>query len=161
MIKVDSYDQIEYCKIILETSRMYGMKDTIVEYIVEIRNNAQNLIDAIIENEFRDCKQLKNKCSLCLFLITKNYFKSEAFKKDIKEAIELQKEIFIILLEKVEFTNNLINKFEIFDLVNYKDQMIENLQKSIRKKLNMVSIDPVLPSEFYVCSSQYFIEEFL
>ena len=127
-------EEIEYCKSILETSRMYGMKDAIVDYIVKNRNNAHGLVDIIMKNDLEDTEQLKNNCSLFLFLITKNYLKSEVFKKDLKEARELKKEIFIILLEELDFENNLFHAFEIFDCTNWLDQNYRNFENITEKK---------------------------
>ena len=38
-------EEVEYCKSILEISRLYGIKDAILEYIAENRNNARDLVD--------------------------------------------------------------------------------------------------------------------
>jgi hypothetical protein len=92
----------------------------LVDYIAENRNNSHDFIDVIMKLELRDIEQLKNHCSVLVFLITKNYLQSEVFKKDLKEARKLNREIYIILLEELEFGNNLLHEFEILDFKNFK-----------------------------------------
>ena len=71
------------------------------------------------------------------FLITENYLKSEVFKKELKQASELNKEICIVLLEELDFGNNLIHKFEILDYTgDIWDASKRNFEK-IEEKLNI------------------------
>ena len=136
-------EEVEYCKSILEISRLYGIKDAILEYIAENRNNARDLVDMIKKIKLRDIEQLKIHCSIYFFLITENYLKSEVFKKDLKEASELNKEIYIILLEELDFENNLLHKFEIIDHTDTDifSESHRNFETKIEAKLNTKKVN--------------------
>ena len=91
--------------------------------------------------KLRDIEQLKIHCSIYFFLITENYLKSEVFKKDLKEASELNKEIYIILLEELDFENNLLHKFEIIDYTDFFWENHINFQTKIEAKLNTKKVN--------------------
>ena len=98
-----------------------------------------------------ETKKLKNEAKLFVFIITKAYLASEIFQKDWKEAIELKKDILILLKEECSHLSN--HQFANYKVINVNKAMIEKTMYeniSLFNKKNELSnalsfFDVVLP----------------
>jgi hypothetical protein len=80
----------------------FKIKDQIIDLI---KNSSEEdtdiclLKDIFYHVEINEKDIFKQKSKLHIFLVTKNYFESGLLETDLNEALSLNKEIFILLLE--------------------------------------------------------------
>ncbi len=99
--ETDVDKNIQFYEEILD-SYNFKIKDQIIDLI---KNSSKEdtdiclLKDIFNHIEINEKDTFKQKSKLHIFLITKNYLESGVFETDLNEALSLNKEIFILLLE--------------------------------------------------------------
>ena len=141
----------ESFKNILETYNFnFGLEHN--EIINMIRNSSHEYVEELIDKikEYylsSDPYKIKSQCTQIFFLVTKNYLNSDLFSKHWNEAIALNKEIFIFILEPDLLDLN-FEKFKNQKIFYYGRWMPENSEHRIElinfikqhEKHNMVNL---------------------
>ena len=92
---------IQYYEDILE-SYNFKIKDQIINLMKNSKEKDSDIFclkKSFNQIEINEKEIFKKKSKLLIFLITKNYLESEIFETHLNEAVSLNKEIFILLLE--------------------------------------------------------------
>ena len=121
--------------------RLYNCDNNVIgnEIVQNIRNANQNSFNIYRANrhmhkiDFIRTDSIKFHCKLIVFIITETYLQSELFKKNLIEAIKLNKKIVFFTQDTIDMKDP---EFEKFEIIRVNKDILQNPFDDQKQKLN-------------------------
>jgi hypothetical protein len=102
-----------------------------IDEIVAMISSEKSLKHKLDGITLKDSKNLKQQCSLIVFLITKKYLNSELFENHWKEANETKKDIVIFLLEQdLELNQDQFMNYKVLNIIDFMKKLNSSFKYS-------------------------------
>ena len=125
----------------LEAYNFY-IKDEILEMSKKMTKTFSYAIERVNRVKIFDGDMLKRKAKLIVFIITESYLNSNFFKKDLNDAKSMEKEIILLVDEKIkDFDQQSFKEYKSFlvsEDVFYPWDFIYTIQKKLKRNLKNV-----------------------